>query len=72
MRDTTAAGWKEPHRRLQMPRWLVDDRFDAAMNASGGAGWRQELPNTGLRALAIPLGSATAWAAILLGVNLLW
>lgn len=57
---------------LRLPRWLVDERFDAAMAGTSECGWRDGLPETGLKALAIPLLSISAWAVILLGVALLW
>lgn len=57
---------------LRLPRWLVDERFDAAMAGASEGGWREGLPDTGLRALAIPLVSISAWAVILLGVAWLW
>ena len=56
----------------RMPRWLVDDRFDAAMAGTADAGWRDSLPDTGLPALAIPLLSLSAWALILWGLARIW
>lgn len=57
---------------LRLPRWLVDERFDAAMAGASECEWREGLPDTGLKALAIPLLSISAWAVILMGAAWLW
>lgn len=56
----------------RLPRWLVDERFDAAMARGADGDWRDSLPNTGLPALAIPLLAISAWALILWGVTRIW
>lgn len=56
--------------RPRLPRWLVDDRFDAAMTGIADGGRDQELPDTGLAALAIPLLAIGGWALILGGIIL--
>jgi hypothetical protein len=57
---------------LRLPRWVVDDRFDAAMAGSASGGWSDELPATGLRALAIPLVAIGSWMMILWAVGRIW
>jgi hypothetical protein len=57
---------------VRLPRWLVDDRFDAAMAGTTDGDWQDSLPDTGLPALAIPLLSISAWVLILWGVTRIW